>query len=45
MPLKACNSNDQLPGKPEIDSVKCTGCGDFIPVCPNNDLEMVKVDG
>jgi ferredoxin len=41
MPTNMCCSLELLPGKPEIDPVKCTGCGDCISVCPNNALEMV----
>ena len=43
LPSNTCNGLELLPGKPEIDSLKCTGCGDCIPVCPNNALEMVAV--
>jgi len=39
----ACVSVELLPGKAEIDSVKCNGCGLCISVCPNNALEMVRV--
>jgi len=41
LPSNMCNSIEMLPGKPEIDPVKCTGCGECISVCPNNALEMV----
>ena len=41
LPSNMCHSVEMLPGKPEIDPVKCTGCGVCIPVCPNNALEMV----
>jgi NAD-dependent dihydropyrimidine dehydrogenase PreA subunit len=40
----ACLSDELLPGKAEIDPDICTGCGECIPVCPNNALEMVQVD-
>ena len=42
-PPMACLSDDLLPGKAEIDKDKCTGCGDCVPVCPNNAIEMVAV--
>jgi len=41
LPANMCTSIEMLPGKPEIDPVKCTGCAICIPVCPNNALEMV----
>ena len=41
LPANMCNSIEMLPGKPEIDTAKCTGCGECIAVCPNNALEMV----
>jgi len=41
LPSNMCKSSEMRPGKPEIDPVKCTGCGVCIPVCPNNALEMV----
>jgi ferredoxin len=41
LPRNMCQSTEMLPGKPEIDPVKCNGCGECIAVCPNNALEMV----
>ena len=41
LPTNMCFGIEMLPGKPEIDPVKCTGCGECIAVCPNNALEMV----
>ncbi len=41
LPSNMCVSTELLPGKPEIDVNKCTGCGDCISVCPNGALEMV----
>jgi len=43
LPSNICTGTELLPGKPEIDQAKCTGCGDCIEVCPNNALEMVAV--
>jgi ferredoxin len=34
---------EALPGKAVIIEDKCTGCSDYIPVCPNNALTMVSV--
>ena len=43
LPSNMCTSIEMLPGKPEIDPLKCTGCGDCVPVCPKNAIEMVAV--
>jgi ferredoxin len=42
LPSHTCTGMHLLPGKPEIDADKCTGCGDCISVCPNHALEMVS---
>jgi len=44
LPSNICTGLELLPGKPEIDAAKCTGCGDCITVCPNNALEMVRLN-
>jgi ferredoxin len=41
LPQNMCQSIEMLPGKPEIDPIKCTGCGDCISACPHHALEMV----
>jgi len=41
LPANMCCRSELLPGKPEIDANKCSGCGDCISVCPNDALEMV----
>jgi len=43
LPTNMCFGIEMLPGKPEIDEEKCTGCGICVEVCPNNALEMVAV--
>ena len=46
LPAAICVTDDKyemLPGKAIVDVDKCTGCADYIPVCPNQALEMVPV--
>ena len=44
LPAPVCKPDgkyEMLPGKAEIIEDKWTGCGDCVPVCPNQALEMV----